>query len=429
MAHFPDTFRQIFEGKFEWSDFMPWYYLPKSMAITIPVIILTGVFISLIFIKKIIRSGKTLIYGIIIFTILFPAFFAIIIKANLYSSWRQFLFLYPGIILIAATSFSFVFGFLKRRIFKWILLAVLFLLSIHPVSFMNHNRSYEYLYYNQLVGGLKGAYGNYETDYYYVSQTEASKWLINYIKEKDIKTPVKVKATYSVEWLFRNHPEIETSYFRNEERSNDWDFAIIVNRYISPFQLKNKTWPPENAVHVIYADNVPICAILERKTKTIIGYMALNEGYTKKAISYFEETIKTNDKDEMIFYNFAVALYKDGQYEKADSVLKKGLELNPDFEMILMYLGNIAKARNKKDEAIAYYERLIGSNRKYLEAYVELSGLWVEKDIMKARELLRTCLNMNPRFKPAIVALADTYRKSDPEIARKYDELAKSINN
>ena len=32
MAHFPSTFRQIFEGKVEWSDSMPWYYLPKSMA-------------------------------------------------------------------------------------------------------------------------------------------------------------------------------------------------------------------------------------------------------------------------------------------------------------------------------------------------------------------------------------------------------------
>ena len=42
MAHFPDTFRQIFEGKVEWSDYMPWYYLPKSMLITIPIIVLIG---------------------------------------------------------------------------------------------------------------------------------------------------------------------------------------------------------------------------------------------------------------------------------------------------------------------------------------------------------------------------------------------------
>ena len=37
------------------------------------------------------------------------------------------------------------------------------------------NHPYEYIYYNQLVGGLNGAYGNYETDYYYVSSDRGFK--------------------------------------------------------------------------------------------------------------------------------------------------------------------------------------------------------------------------------------------------------------
>ena len=41
--------------------------------------------------------------------------------------------------------------------------------------------------------------------------------------------------------------------------------------------------------------------------------------------------------------------------------------------------------------------------------------------------MLTTCLDMNPRYKPAIIALADTYRDSNPDIAKKYDELADSI--
>ena len=291
------------------------------------------------------------------------------------------------------------------------------------------NHPYYYLYYNQLVGGLKGAYGNYETDYYYVSQTEASKWLIDYLKEKKLTTPVKVKATILLHGYFviilklKHH----ISDMRKEAMS-DWDYAIVVNRYISPFQLKNKIWPPENAIHIIYADKVPVCAVLERRSKDdYYGYIALNEGRNKDAIKYFEKVLQVDDKDEMIFYNFAAALYNDGQYQKADSVLKRGLEINPDFEPILMYLGNIARSQNKTDEAIMYYEKLIKANRKYFEAYVELSELLIDRDMMKARDLLRTCLRMNPRYKPAIVALADTYRTSDPDIAKKYDELANSI--
>jgi tetratricopeptide (TPR) repeat protein len=291
------------------------------------------------------------------------------------------------------------------------------------------NPPYYYLYYNQLVGGLKGAYSNYETDYYYVSQTEASKWLIDYLRKKDVHGKIKVKATYSVEWLFRYHPEIETSYFRYEERSqSDWDYAIVANRYISPSQLRNKIWPPENAIHIIYADKVPVGAVLERKSKDdYAGYVALNEGRNKEACGYFEKALNVDDSDEMIFYNFAAALFNDGQYQKADSLLKRGLEINPDFEPILMYLGNIAQSQKRSDEAISYYERVIKADRKYFEAYVNLAELLLDKDVVRSRTLLKTCLIMSPAYKPAIIAMADTYRNSNPDIAKKYDDFANTI--
>lgn len=105
MAHYPLTFRQIFEGNVEWSDYMPWYYLPKSMVITIPLIVLTGLFSFVLFSRRIMKDGKAILYGMVVFTILFPMLFVIYEKSNLYSSWRQFLFLYPPIVLLAATGF------------------------------------------------------------------------------------------------------------------------------------------------------------------------------------------------------------------------------------------------------------------------------------------------------------------------------------
>ncbi len=429
ITHYPDTFRQVFEGKVEWSDYMPWYYLIKSMAITIPIIVMAGLIIFIILSKRIFNSGKGVIYGFLVFTVLFPVVFVIFEKSNLYSSWRQFLFIYPGIVLLASTGFNYLLQSIKSKYSKWGLFVLFILFSIHPVKFMISNHQYSYMYYNQIAGGLKGAYGNYETDYYYVSLKEGSQWLLNYLKEKGIDDSVRVGANFSVQWFFRNHPEIENDYFRYEERSlYDWDYAIVANRYFSPFQLKNKIWPPENAIKIIYADEVPVCAILERKTKNdYYGSEAMKRGQVKDAIQYFENAIKINDRDEMIYYNFACALFDDRQTVKADSALRKSLEVNPDFEPALMYLGNVAAAENKADEAISFYETLIEKNRKCFEAYVELSKLLVNKDKMKARDLLRTCLMMSPKYRPAIVALADTYRQSDPGIAKRYDDLANTI--
>ena len=159
MAQYPDTFRQLFEGKVEWSDFMPWYYLPEYLAITIPVIVLSGLILFFIFSKRIFSSKASFIYCCIVFSVLFPVIFVILEKSNLYSAWRQFLFIYPSIVLLSSIGFLQLFQLFKNRYLCWSLITLLALLSIHPFKFMIFNPEYSYIYYNQLVGGLKGAYG------------------------------------------------------------------------------------------------------------------------------------------------------------------------------------------------------------------------------------------------------------------------------
>lgn len=427
MAHYPATFRQVFEGKMEWSDFMPWYYLPKSMGITIPSLVLAGLILFSILLQRLRLHKNYLLYGFLAFTVIFPVLFVIIEGANLYSSWRQFLFLYPGIIIMSALGIVTLTDNLKVRILRIFVGCVFIVMAIHPVRFMIKNHPYEYIYYNELTGGLDGAYKKYETDYYYTSQTEASRWLKQYLSEKNLSGRIKVAATYSVSWDFRDTPGVETSWIRFEERSmQDWDYAIIVNRYIPLPVLRKNLWPPDNAIHVVYADSVPVCAVLERKNKDdFLGYMSLNEGHYSEAADHFRMALRLNTNDEMIFYNFAGALIKMGQQDEALSALKEGLKINPESDLILMYLGNIAKDQGRTQEAIAYYENVLRVNRKYFEAYVELSKLVSGSEIGKARNLLITCLKINPGYKDAIIALGDTYSRTDPDIANKYYEQAK----
>jgi len=302
-------------------------------------------------------------------------------------------------------------------------------MAFHPVKFMIQNHPYYYLYYNPLVDGLDGAYGKYETDYYYHSIREGSEWLAKYMAANKQEDTVKIASNFSVSWYFRNRQDIKTVNFQYDERSQiDWDYMIVANSYIPLIKIKEKTWPPKNAIHVIYADQAPVCAVLKRETKLDLqGYQSLKNGDLTNATRFFEDAIKINAQDELIFYNFAAALVGESKIDSARMMLQSALKINPTYEPVLMYLGNIAVSQNAPGEAIKYYETLISYNRKYFEAYVGLSKLLMEKDIVKARSLLKTCLTMNPRYKPAILTLAESYRKSDPEVARKYDELANSI--
>jgi hypothetical protein len=429
MARFPTTIRQIFEGQLYWSDFLPWYYLPKIMFITIPLLVFAGIVCFVLFIKKIVSSGQIILFGFLLFTIIFPPFFAVVHEANLYGSWRHFLFIYPAIVIIAALGYSHLFQLTGKIMIRVVISAGIIALAFHPLKFMIANHPYYYLYYNQLVGGIDGAYGNYETDYYYHSMREGANWLSGYLHKNQPRKQVKVGANFSVKWLLRNDPKIQTVYFAWDDRvQNDWDYAIIANSYIHPYQLKNKIWPPKNAIHVIYADKVPVCAILKRETKEDYhGMMALKDNKIQEAISCFEKAILRDPQNEVILYHYAEALQKNGQSDSAFSVLSQVMKIHNQYEPALKLLGKLSLEKGDTANAIHFFDALIQVNNKYFSAYVSRAGLFTEKEAASARNLLKDCLRINSGYRPAIVALANSYRKSNPEIARKYDLKANSI--
>jgi len=125
MTHFPTTVRQIFDGQFDWSDFHPWYYLPKYMAITIPVVVFAGLIVFFLNTRKNFTSNQKIQLGLLGFTILFPVVFVIIKQSNLYGSWRHFLFIYPGIILISALGIHTVLKRFGQKIVQMGVVAVL----------------------------------------------------------------------------------------------------------------------------------------------------------------------------------------------------------------------------------------------------------------------------------------------------------------
>jgi tetratricopeptide (TPR) repeat protein len=355
--------------------------------------------------------------------------FVILKESNLYGSWRHFLFVYPGIILITALGLHAFFVRFQQRIIRIAAIGLLLVLSFHPMKFMFTNHPYYYLYYNQFVGGLKGAYGNYETDYYYHSMRKGAEWLQEYLKNKPRNGEIIVGGNFPVQWYFRNNKAVKFVYFPYQKRSEyDWDYAIVANSYISPFQLKNKLWPPANTIHTIYADGVPICAVIERLTKDDMeGFHELGKGDNIKSAYLFQKALAADPQNEWICYKFATSLVGSGQDDLAEQALKKSLEINPDYEEALVLSGDLALKRKDTEKAAGYYRKVIEVNRKYFSAYTKLAGIYSETNMVEARKILKDCLKVNSHYKPALQALADTYRESEPEVAKKYDELISKI--
>ena len=170
MSHNPTSLRVLFLGRTYPAYALPRRYLPWLMGITLtlPLWILAALGVPALFIRRKRLDWKTLSVAALWFLI--PFGYVLLVRPPMYDGYRHFFFILPPIFLLAGFAFDEMFRLVKKG-WRGALLSALILLPgifggipLHP---------YEYAYYNQLVGGTKGAFRTYETDYWLTCYKEA----------------------------------------------------------------------------------------------------------------------------------------------------------------------------------------------------------------------------------------------------------------
>ena len=176
----------FFEGKFyqNATNPLPWYYLPKLIAITSPIhVVILAILSLIIVIKKIVQTKKLNeinFYYLAFFLItVVPLTLAMISKPNVYNGWRHFYFLYGAIMMISAYGLYYL---LKNKKLKNITLCLVGLSLIWNVVYIAYNGVFSTMYYNFLAGGKVEQ--RYETDYYSITTKRVLKNIaINYCQK------------------------------------------------------------------------------------------------------------------------------------------------------------------------------------------------------------------------------------------------------
>ncbi|MCL3779655.1 tetratricopeptide repeat protein [Prolixibacteraceae bacterium JC049] len=398
MSDYPVTIRQVFEGKVYWSDQLPWYYLIKYISITTPIAVLLGVLLFVL--SSLLRKVKNIdrvILGMLSFMIVFPLLFVIAKHSNVYGGWRHMLFVYPLIAVLCGIGWSRLMSNWARELIVSIALIGLLL---NPISFTARSHPYQYLYFNQFVGGWENAYGNYEGDYYFHSVSAACDW----IKEKNKTKKITVASNFWIGWDFRDNSNITTKYVSYYERGKeDWDYAIIGNSYIQPSQLKNKVWPPSNTVHTIEVDKHPICIVLKRTTREDIkGYRDAKDGQYSKAIAHFERAVKADPGNANVWLTLGKCYKEKGITDRAKMCFNQSVNIYPNYEPALVQLAKLEFEADRSMYAIDLLQQVIEQNSKYLRAYVELAHIYIQLGQMhEASYWLLKCNEVHPGYEPA----------------------------
>ena len=304
-----------------------------------------------------------------------------------------------------------------------------------PLRHIVLNHPLQYIYYNELTGGTSGALGKYEMDYYYHSMKKGSEWLIeNRIKDSDAGSDNKimVAANFSIKYYFRNYEDlVNTRYVRYYERGNyNWDYAIIANSYINPYQLKNEGFPPPNAIHTIYVDKSPVCTIIERKSKLDYdGNTLLGQRNYSQAIPILEQSVEEEPWNEAALLNLSKAYLDTRQFDKTRVAITQCLKVYPDYDRALNLLGALYLNENKISEAFSVFTRIIQINERFVSAYHNLGLIYArQNNADMALRYFQQAIQVNRNFKPSYQAIGEILRSQGrTDEARQYFEIANSL--
>lgn len=384
MQNFSTNIRILFDGKHMMSNEIPWNYIPQWIAITTPLIILIPAVImafATLGVKKYFRQEYLLL---LLFVIVFPWAYAVYKHSSLYDGLRHFLFIVPPITVLAALFFELLFRVSKNKVAKAAVAIVLLAGIFLPVSWSVKNHPNEYCYFNELVGGIDGAYGNYETDYWMNSTKEASAWLKNESGaiQPGKKIVIATNCAIPVTYYFRNDTaNVKVIYVRYYSRAEkDWDYGIFYSRFIDQSQLKNKSWPNAHTIHEVKADDVPLSIVVERKDKSdFLAQDALDKKDFKAADSLYAIAAKYDPSNEEAWVGLGTAQLQSNQVKEAIQSLTQSLKIYPANGQALSFLGLAYAESGQLESAIAYLNQSLQANPNNPQAYYYLGMIYQQK--------------------------------------------------
>ncbi|RMG00070.1 MAG: hypothetical protein D6726_11980, partial [Nitrospirae bacterium] len=131
------------------------------------------------------------------------------------------------------------------------------------------------------------------------------------------------------------------------------------------------------------------------------------------------------DPDSKLFLPLAEEYRKEGMFDQAAEVLKKGLERHPNYVTARVALGKTYLEQGKQDEALSEFENVVASVPDNLFAQKKIAEIYRDKgNIEKAVEHYNTVSYLNPQDEDARQFLEEYASKKPSEEEQPPEEPA-----
>ena len=258
---FPSTVR--FMGADVFANRLPRTYVPVWLAVTMPEFY--GLVICLAVVACVMavrdrqrteaRTTAWVFIALLIVTIAFPVGMLVYRRSILFDGIRHILFIVPVLAVLAGVAAADFFDRVRSPALRAVVaLALVGGLVLTAVD-MARLHPYEGLYFNRIVGGLPGAAGRFETDYWGQSYREGVQWLVANPPAVPAGRRIRVancSDPFLTGYYLRNRPEFEAVGMEG-----DPDVVLATTRWSCQTRI------PGRVLHVVERLGVPLCYVFD----------------------------------------------------------------------------------------------------------------------------------------------------------------------
>jgi hypothetical protein len=233
---FEKPWREIFDGAFILVPDMPRRYLPQLLVLKLPEVLTvlatlgaSGVVAATVNGRLSIQRRAALL--IVLVAALFPIALTVALRPAMYNGIRHFLFVVPPMAVLGGLAGGWIVRHLgRRRPLAGTAAAILTVAGcVPPVAAMARLHPYEYVHFNMLAGGVRGARDRYMLDYWGLSFKQATEAL----RDKLAQQPSPAGRRWHVATC-GPHPPAKLGLTRGFQV--DWDpkgadFALMLGEY------------------------------------------------------------------------------------------------------------------------------------------------------------------------------------------------------
>ena len=274
VTNIPYDQNQVFEGHLIGPDNFPTRYLVKYLYVTTPTVVLISFLLFFIFFKNAIKSLKPFSIFIFIYTLLFCINRVKTHYMNPDTLWAIHYCIYPLFMLVAASGVECTLRQIQDRYTNVVILGLLVFLSFMPIRHIVQNSPYTSLYFNEISGGIHNAYSKYALDSNFEANKEANTWIQKYIYQHDIYShyvsrPVVVatNGNAACALFYQKDPHFSLVFKGFDRLDTTWDYYVAYCNQIPATQLRNGTWPPDSAIHLMTFEQKPMVAFYRNEAR------------------------------------------------------------------------------------------------------------------------------------------------------------------